>query len=90
MANHKSAEKRARQALVRKARNTEVRSQVHNAERRVLAALSDPAKATAALRDAFSVIQKSRGVVHRNSVSRRMARLSKAVAKGLKAKAKTA
>jgi len=86
MANHKSAEKRARQAIKRESRNTEVRSKVHNIERKVLASLADPKAAAAALSEAFSVIQKSRGVLHKNAVKRRMARLSKALVRASKAK----
>ena len=41
----------------------------------------DPKKAGEALRKAFSTIQKTRGAVHRNAVRRKMARLSKAVAR---------
>ncbi len=85
MANHISSEKRARQAPKRTARNSAIKSSVRTAEREVRASLSDPAKAEAALRRAFSVIQKSRGVVSKNAIKRKMARLAKAVA--LKTKA---
>ncbi len=81
MANHISAEKRARQAIRRQARNSEQVSRVHNVERKVLASLTDPKKAQEALSEAFSVIQKSKGTIHRNTIRRRMARLSKAVLK---------
>jgi small subunit ribosomal protein S20 len=84
MANHVSAEKRARQTPKRQARNASVRSRVHSAERAVLAAISDPKKAELALREAFSALQKSRGVLHRNTVTRKMAKLSKAVARASK------
>lgn len=77
MANHASAEKRARQSLKRRARNNKVRSQVHTAERAVRESPKDP---QAALKAAFSVIQKSRGVLHRNTVKRKMSRLAKAAA----------
>lgn len=80
MANHKSAEKRARQALVRKSRNNRVRSQVRTAEKAVRTQLSDQGKSKEALQSAFSVIQKARGVLHKNTIRRKMARLSKAVA----------
>jgi len=81
MANHKSSEKRARQALKRESRNSEVRSRVHNVDRKLRASLTDAKKAAETLAEAFSVIQKSRGVLHKNAVKRKMARLAKAVAK---------
>jgi len=81
MANHKSAEKRARQSLKIRARNNQVRSRVHSVERTVKESLTDPKKASEALKKAFHVIQKARGVLHRNAVRRKMARLSKAVAR---------
>lgn len=84
MANHISAEKRARQAIKKRARNTSVKSSIHTAERAVRAVVATPEKATEALKNAFSVIQKSRGVIHRNAVRRKMARLSKAVARAAK------
>ena len=80
MANHVSAEKRARQSLKKRARNVTVKSKVHNAERAVRDTLKDSQKAQENLKSAFSVIQKARGVIHRNAVRRKMARLSKAVA----------
>ncbi len=84
MANHKSAAKRARQSIVRRARNNSVKSAIHTAQRNVREALADPKKAEEALRNAFSTIQKARGVVHFNTVKRKMARLSKAVARASK------
>lgn len=85
MANHVSAEKRARQSIKRKTRNAAVRSKVHNAARNVLQVAQDPKKAEEALRQAFKVIQTAKGVLHRNAVRRKMARLSKAVARAAKA-----
>ena len=87
MANHKSAEKRAKQALVREARNNSVRSKVKTAERRVRDAVSakNVKEAQEALKAAFSTIQKSKGTLHSNSIKRKMARLATAV--GVLAKA---
>ena len=81
MANHVSSEKRARQTPKRHARNMSVKSRVHNAERAVRAATTDAKKAAEALSGAFSALQKASGVLHRNTVRRKMARLSKAVAR---------
>jgi small subunit ribosomal protein S20 len=83
MANHISAEKRARQAIKRAARNTSTKSAIHTAERRVREN-TDPQKGPQVLSEAFSSIQKARGVVHRNTVRRKMARLAKAVASAAK------
>jgi small subunit ribosomal protein S20 len=79
MANHASAAKRARQSIKRSARNNASRSRVRTAERKVLSLLTDPKKAAEALSEAFSVIQKSKSVLHRNAIKRRMSRLAKAV-----------
>jgi len=79
MADHVSAAKRARQSLKRAERNRKVRSSVKTAIKNVHTA--DAKTSAAALSEAFSAIQKSRGVFHRNTVKRKMARLAKAVAK---------
>jgi small subunit ribosomal protein S20 len=81
MANHKSAEKRAKQALVREARNNSVKSKVKSAERKVRDAVEakNVKSAQEALRLAFSTIQKSKGTLHPNSIKRKMARLATAV-----------
>ena len=84
MANHASSEKRARQTIKRSSRNASVRSAVHTAERAVRDSVNDTAKAEAALKTAFGVIQKARGVLHRNTVRRKMAKLAKAVASAAK------
>jgi len=87
MADHVSAAKRARQSLKRAERNRKVRSSVKTAIKNALegGAQKDAPKnaqtSAAALSEAFSAIQKSRGVFHRNTVKRKMARLAKAVAK---------
>lgn len=83
MATHKSAEKRARQSVKRAARNRKVRSRVRTAVKAVLEA--DANQVQKSLSEAFSTIQKARGVFHRNTVRRKMARLAKAVAKKAKA-----
>ena len=85
MATHKSAAKRARQAIKKRARNFAVRSQVTTVEKAVKASLNNPEGAQKALSEAFKVIQKARGVFHRNTVKRKMARLSKVVDQAAKA-----
>lgn len=83
MANHKSAEKRARQTLKRQARNRVVRGAVRTETKRVRAAISagDAADAQAKLRTAEAAYRKacSKGVLKKATVSRLVSRLAKAV-----------
>ncbi len=87
MANTRSAEKRRRQSEKRRLRNVQVRTRVKGAVKRVreAIALGDPAAARTALVAASRAIDgaASRGVLHGNTASRRIARLAHAVA-GLK------
>lgn len=88
MANIKSAKKRAKQTVVRNARNTAQRSQLRTAVKKVIKAL-DANDATAA-QEAFVVAQPlldrfaSRGLIHRNKAARHKSRLSARI-KALKA-----
>jgi small subunit ribosomal protein S20 len=79
VANTKSAQKRNRQALKRRARNQAVRTQVKSAVKRAREALAakDPAKAQEALRAAARTLDRaaSKGVLHKKNASRRIARL---------------
>jgi small subunit ribosomal protein S20 len=87
---HPSAIKRHRQSLKRHARNRSVKTQVHSSVKHVTEALAgDPAAAEAALRSAMKALGKaaSKGVIHRNTASRKIARLS---ARLHRAKAKSA
>ncbi len=94
MANTVSAEKRNRQAQKRRARNVQVRTGVKSAVKKVRDAIEkgDAAAAKRALLAAERALDKasSKGVLHRNSSSRRISRLAQAVAKaasGAKAQA---
>lgn len=82
MANHKSAEKRNRQSLKRRARNLNVREGVKNAVKKARAAVvaKDPAKVTEAVKAATKTLAKagSKGVLHKRTVARRISRLAKA------------
>ncbi len=82
MAHTKSAEKRNRQALKRRARNAAVRTTVKNAVKAAREAIAskDPAKATQALAAAARTLNTaaSKGVLHVRNASRRIARLAKA------------
>ncbi len=88
MANIKSAEKRHRQSLKRRARNTHWKSTVKTAikkarEATVAASASkDPAKAKEMVKAAERTLKKaaSKGIIHARSASRHVARLAKAAA----------
>jgi len=79
MANHPSAAKRARQALIRRDRNRSVRSGVRTAIKKVETAVAakDRDAAASALVGATSVIARaaSKGVLHKNTAGRRVSRL---------------
>ncbi len=85
MANTSSAEKRNRQAQKRRARNVQVRTGVKSAVKKVREAVAggDPSTAKQALHAAEKSIGKaaSKGVLHKNAASRKIARLARAVAK---------
>ena len=89
MANHKSAKKRARQDIVRNARNKAYLSKVRTTIKKFrlgaeeLAAGKIEAPTVAALlKDAQSSIAKaaSKGMMHRNGAARRISRLTQAFA----------
>jgi small subunit ribosomal protein S20 len=81
MAHHKSAEKRIRQTpkrtLRNKARVSEIKTEVKKAETAI--ASGDKAAALAALKNAQPAMQRgvSKGVMHRNTVARKISRLTK-------------
>ncbi len=80
MANIKSAKKRAKQTVVRNARNSAQRSQLRTAVKKVLKALD--ANDAAGAQEAFNVAQpildrfSSRGLIHKNKAARHKSRLS--------------
>ena len=84
MANHKSAEKRNRQRVKRRARNLHHLSPMRTYMKRVRRALGneDLEVAQQTLPQAITAITKaaSKGVIHRNTASRYVSRLTKAVA----------
>jgi small subunit ribosomal protein S20 len=83
VANHKSALKRARQNDDRRARNKTTRTKVKHAVKQVRVAIAENAADTiaASLNTAASVIDKAskKGVIHRNTAARKIARLAKRV-----------
>lgn len=83
LANIKSAKKRVLVAQTKTARNKAIRSKVKTMIKKVEAAIAagDKAAAQASLLVAISEIDKaaSKGVYHKNTASRKVARLTKAV-----------
>jgi len=83
LANHKSAIKRARQSEEQRVRNRSRKTRMKNVIRdldEVIAGKS-PEKAAEELKKAVSVIAKtaSKGVIHKNTASRKISRLTRAV-----------
>ncbi len=80
MANTKSAEKAARQAVKHRNRNVALRSRQRSALRGANEAIAsgDKTKATAAVRAAASSVDSlvNKGLVHKNKASRHKARLA--------------
>lgn len=83
MANIKSAKKRILVTATRTARNKAIKSEVKTMVKKVYAAIEskDQEAAKAALRAAVSTMNKatSKGVYHKNTTSRKISRLQKAV-----------
>jgi small subunit ribosomal protein S20 len=80
MANHPSALKRMRQSEKKRLRNMAYRSRIRTAVKKFLRAAGEQsADATQLLRLASSLLQKgvSKGIVHQNTASRTISRLSK-------------
>ena len=88
MANIKSAKKRAKQAVVRNARNGSQRSMLRTSVKKVLKALNenDAAGAEAAYKTAVPILDRysSRGLIHRNKAARHKSRINARI-KALKA-----
>ena len=80
MANIKSAQKRAKQTVVRNARNVAQRSQLRTAVKKVIKALDahDAAGAAEAFTAAQPLLDRfaARGLIHKNKAARHKARLS--------------
>ncbi|MCW7752944.1 30S ribosomal protein S20 [Desulfobotulus sp. H1] len=84
MANHKSAKKRARQNEVRRVRNRGIKSQVKTAITHLRGLIEkDPAAAGEALQKTTAAIDKAakKGVIHRNTASRKVSRLAQLINK---------
>ncbi|HPL63848.1 MAG: 30S ribosomal protein S20 [Syntrophales bacterium] len=84
MATHKSAEKRNRQSKKRRERNVSIKSKVKTSVKKVLAAVEKKdAEAKNILKSTISTITKaaSKGVLHKNTASRKVSRLTKKINK---------
>jgi len=83
LATHKSAEKRARQNKKRRQRNAAVKSGVKTRVKDVLGAVEGKKNddARKSLAEAIVVIDKaaSKGVLHKNTASRKISRLTRKV-----------
>lgn len=83
MATHKSALKRQRQNEKKRARNVHIRSTLKTVVKRVRLAVEakDVEKARTALAEAIPAINKakSKGVIHGNTASRKVSRLTRLV-----------
>ena len=81
MATHKSAIKRQRQSLKRRERNRAAKSALKTAVKKVLAAIEekDREKAEALFRRTVALINKtaSKGIIHKNTASRKISRLAR-------------
>ncbi len=80
MANHKSAEKRHKQSLVRRQRNRLVKAKVRTAVKKARVAISDKAEDFAPqLRLAETELAKaaSKGILHKKTAARLISRLAK-------------
>ena len=83
----KSAAKRHRQSLKKKIRNRHIRSTVKTAVKEVRTAVAESAaNVVETLSKAVSTVARagSKGVLHKKTVARKVARLSKAVLKAAK------
>ena len=83
MANIKSAEKRARQTIKRRAHNVAARSKLRTAIKGVVSAINagNKEEATASLKAAVPVIDSmvNKGIIHRNKASRHKSHLNSRV-----------
>ena len=80
MPNHESCKKRVRQAAKANKANRAMRSRIHTATKKVLAADAENAEVT--LKAAYSVLDRAvkAGVIHKNKAANQKARLAKKIA----------
>ncbi|HEV2601253.1 MAG TPA: 30S ribosomal protein S20 [Candidatus Babeliales bacterium] len=85
MANIKSAQKRAKQMIVKRERNNARRSSIKTAVKKVLAGIEkemESAKLMELFNDAQAKLARAvgKGVLHKNTASRKIGRLAKRIA----------
>ncbi len=80
MAQHKSAEKKARQSKRRASRNTQLKSRMRKAVKRVRA-MTDKEKAAPELKKTTKLLDQlaAKGVIHKNTASNYKSRLTRFV-----------
>jgi small subunit ribosomal protein S20 len=80
MAQHKSAEKRARQATRRASRNAQAKSRMRKSIKRVRTT-SDKAKAVVELTKTVKLLDQlaAKGVIHKNMASNQKSRLARLI-----------
>ena len=82
MIRHKSAEKRARQEKKRRARNVSIKSNTKTSVKAVLKAVEEKSgNAAEVLQSAAATLDKAaaKGIIHKNTASRKISRLTKKV-----------
>ncbi|MEE9240826.1 MAG: 30S ribosomal protein S20 [bacterium] len=79
MAYIKSAKKRNRQNIIRRSRNRALRTRVRNAVKDVMASIGSGQNSGESLKKAQSLLARaaSKGIIHRNTASRKAARLAR-------------
>ncbi len=82
MANHKSAEKRARQSVKRNARNSQTKASVKTTEKNLVKGIEAKSKELPTLLQAYmkkAMGAASKGVLRKETVARKIGRLSSRV-----------
>lgn len=81
MANIKSAKKRNRQNIVRRSRNRILRTHIRNAVKELIASIDSNGNPEETLKKVQSILSRaaSKGIIHRNTASRKTGRLARRV-----------
>ncbi len=81
MANIKSAKKRNRQNTVRRSRNRVLRTHIRNTVKELMASIDSDGNSEETLKKVQSILSRaaSKGIIHRNTASRKTGRLARRV-----------
>ena len=83
MANHKSAKKRARQTIIKTARNSQAKKSIRTFEKKLRTVISenktDEAKTMLVSYTSKMAKAAQKGMLHANNAARKIGRISKAV-----------